>query len=51
MTKVQKQATEDIILELKRQGKCFLAFHKELDPIMSKLVEIEKMKHFIASIV
>lgn len=36
---VRELATQDIQEELSRQGKCFLAFRSELDPIMDKLVE------------
>ena len=31
-------AIQDIKDDLKAQGKCFLAFHSELNPIMNKLV-------------
>lgn len=31
-------AIQDIKDDLKAQGKCFLAFHSELTPIMNKLV-------------
>ena len=34
----KQQAIEDIKKDLKRQGKCFLAFHTVLDPIMRQLV-------------
>lgn len=34
-------ATRDIQEELSRQGKCFLAFHSELDPVMDIIVENE----------
>ena len=34
----KKQATEDIKSELQRQGKSFLAFHEELDPVINSLV-------------
>lgn len=35
---VRDLATEDIKQELEIQGKCFLAFHTELDEVMDKLV-------------
>lgn len=31
-------AIRDIKVSLKQQGKCFMAFHSELNPIMDKLV-------------
>ena len=31
---VKDYAVQDIQEELSRQGKCFLAFHEELNPIM-----------------
>ena len=34
----KKQAMRDIRNSLKLQGKVFIAFHKELDPVMEKLV-------------
>lgn len=34
----KEQATEDIKRELQRQGKSFLAFHEELDPVINSLV-------------
>ncbi len=34
----RKQAIRDIKESLRMQGKCFLAFHRELNPIMDKLV-------------
>ena len=37
---VQELATRDIQEELSRQGKCFIAFQRKLNPIMGKLVSI-----------
>ena len=37
---VQELATRDIQEELSKNGKCFIAFHRELNPIMGKLVSI-----------
>lgn len=34
----KKQAIQDIREELQRNGRCFLAFHSELNPIMRRLV-------------
>ena len=34
----KEQATLDIMADLKNQNKCFIAFHKELNPVMRKLV-------------
>lgn len=34
----KEKAIEDIRESLRVQGKCFLAFHKELNPIMDELV-------------
>lgn len=34
----KSQALKDIKDDLRQQGKCFLAFHKELDAIMASLV-------------
>lgn len=34
----QQSAIQDIKDDLRQQGKCFIAFYKELDPIMSYLV-------------
>jgi hypothetical protein len=44
-------AVQDIQEELTKQGKCFLAFRSELDPIMSSIVKRENWKRFIASII
>jgi len=38
---VKELATRDIQEELSRQGKCFLAFHSELDSVMDRIVENE----------
>lgn len=46
----KEQAIIDIQEELQREGKCFLAFRSELDPIMSSIVKRENWKRFIASI-
>ena len=35
---VKEQAIEDIKKELRDNGKSFLAFHKELDPVINSLV-------------
>ena len=35
----KKQALRDIMEDLRKDGKCFLAFRSELNPIMDKLVE------------
>ena len=48
---VKDYAVQDIQEELTRQGKCFLAFRSELDPIMSSIVKRENWKRFIASII
>ena len=48
---VREQATLDIQEELSKQGKCFLAFRVDLDPIMEKLVEEESKKQLIVSMV
>lgn len=48
---VKDYAVQDIQEELTKQGKCFLAFRSELDPIMSSIVKRENWKRFIASIV
>lgn len=40
-------ATKDIQEELSRQGKCFLAFHSELDPVMDRIVENELKRRTI----
>lgn len=48
---VREAATQDIQEELTKQGKCFLAFRSELDPIMSSIVKRENWKRFIASII
>lgn len=34
----KQSAIQDIRDDLRQQGKCFIAFHRELDPIMSYLV-------------
>ena len=47
----KEQAINDIQEELTKQGKCFLAFRSELDPIMSSIVKRENWKRFIASII
>lgn len=47
----KQQAIEDIQEYLTVQGKCFLAFHTELDDIMDELVEEQSQKQLIASIV
>jgi len=39
MTKEKRQAVHDIQEECQRQGKCFLAFHEELDPVIEHLVD------------
>lgn len=44
---VREIATKDIQEELSRQGKCFLAFHSELDPVMDKIVENELKRRAI----
>ena len=36
---VRELATKDIKESLEIKGKCFLAFRRELDPIMDSLVE------------
>ena len=46
----KQQAISDIKESLTLQGKCFLAFRAELDPVMEKLVEEESKKQLIASI-
>lgn len=47
-----RQAAEaDIKQELERCGKCFIAFHEELDPVIDRLVSIQNQKRLIASIV
>ena len=35
----KQQAIMDIQKELSEHGKCFLAFHKQLNPIMNRLVK------------
>ena len=35
----KQQAILDIREELQRQGKCFIAFHSELNPAINQLVE------------
>ena len=44
---VKELATRDIQEELSRQGKCFLAFHNELDPVMDRIVENELKRRVI----
>ena len=44
---VKELATRDIQEELSRQGKCFLAFHSELDPLMDRIVENELKRRVI----
>ena len=39
MSKEKKQAVHDIQEECQRQGKCFLAFHEELNPVIEHLVD------------
>ena len=34
----KRQAIEDIKAELKKSGKCFLAFRSKLNPVMEELV-------------
>ena len=34
----KEQATLDIMADLEKSNKCFIAFHRELNPIMRKLV-------------
>ncbi len=48
---VRDVATKDIQESLKIEGKCFLAFHEELNPVMDALVEEQSQKQLIASIV
>ena len=38
MSSAKEKAIKDIRESLRVQGKCFLAFHRELNPIMDKLV-------------
>ena len=47
----KQQAISDIKDFLTVQGKCFLAFRVELDPIMDSLIEEQSQKQLIASIV
>lgn len=44
---VREIATRDIQEELSRQGKCFLAFHSELDSVMDRIVENELKRRAI----
>ena len=44
---VKELATRDIQEELSRQGKCFLAFHSELDSVMDRIVENELKRRAI----
>ena len=44
---VREIATKDIQEELSRQGKCFLAFHSELDSVMDRIVENELKRRTI----
>ena len=44
---VREIATKDIQEELSRQGKCFLAFHSELDPVMDRIVKNELKRRAI----
>ena len=44
---VRELATRDIQEELSRQGKCFLAFHSELDSVMDRIVENELKRRTI----
>ena len=37
----KEQAVLDIMADLKNQNKCFIAFRKELNPIMRKLVSYQ----------
>jgi hypothetical protein len=46
---VREQAEMDIKESLKSEGKCFLAFHEELNPIIDKLVEEQSHRQLIAS--
>lgn len=43
----KEQAIRDIKNDLRQSGKCFLAFHRELNPIMSELVnnQINRQEH------
>lgn len=43
----KKQAILDIKEDLKAQGKCFLAFHKELNSTINQIVKnhIKKQEH------
>lgn len=43
------QAVEDIVQDLTRQGKCFLAFHSELNSVMDELVEEYSQEQLNAS--
>ena len=38
-TTVRSQAVADILQDLYKQGKCFIAFRKDLDETMDKLVD------------
>lgn len=38
MTKAKRQALEDIMNDLKKEGKCFIAFRKNLNPVMGSIV-------------
>ena len=47
---VKEVAVRDIKDDLRQNGLCFLAFRKDLDPIMDELVQMESEKQLIASI-
>ncbi len=38
MTEAKRQALEDIMNDLKKEGKCFIAFRKKLNPTMGSIV-------------
>lgn len=43
----RQQALRDIREDLREQGKCFIAFRKELNPIMKELIndQLKRQKH------
>ena len=43
----KSQAIKDIKNDLRKQGRCFLAFHKELDAIMASLVNNQISSQFL----
>ena len=47
----KQQAIKDIKDDLKRNGKCFLAFRTNLDNTMERLVDSQAMLQLIKSIV